>query len=164
MWKTKVLLKETAYYLEKYTRGRSRYYALFLRQCNNAMADLQGMKELDMSANLIMSKLIFKIRERFRGVACDIRENLKRKPNFNDVCSVEHQVKCLSDPVLGDIQTTERGIHSRRDVSAVKPNLKRENFATNVYTVNEQYRVTKETKQSNIRLVAMECYQFYQFK
>lgn len=42
-------------------------YALFLCGCNNAMTDLQDLKELDMSANLklILSKLLFKLRERF---------------------------------------------------------------------------------------------------
>lgn len=89
-------------------------YALVLCGCNNAMANLQDISELDMSANLkvIISKLPFKLRERFRSIACDIRENHKPPPNCNDiVCFVEHQVKLLSDPVFGDIQTSERGIH-----------------------------------------------------
>lgn len=57
-------------------------YALFLFGCNNSMADLQDIRELDMSANfeLILSKLPFKLRERFRLIAYDIRENQHRRP------------------------------------------------------------------------------------
>lgn len=85
-------------------------YALLLCGCNNAMSDL---RELDMSANLkvVISKLPFKLRERFRSIACGIHQKQKLKPNFNDVYFVKHQLKLLSDPVFRDIQTTERGMH-----------------------------------------------------
>lgn len=107
-------------------------YALFLRGCNNAMSDLQDMKELDMSANLkiIVSKLPFKLREKCRSSACDIWERHNRRPNFNDVVHfVEYQVKILSDPIFGDIQTTEREKQVKRDVYTAKSKLKRDNFA-----------------------------------
>ena len=80
---------------------------MFLRGCNNTMADLQDMKELDMSASLklILSKLPFKLRERFRLIAYDIREKQHCRQFFNDiVLFVEYQVKLLSDPVFGDVQ------------------------------------------------------------
>ena len=80
---------------------------MFLRGCNNTMADLQDMKELDMSASLklILSKLPFKLRERFRLIAYDIREKQHCRQCFNDiVLFVEYQVKLLSDPVFGDVQ------------------------------------------------------------
>lgn len=128
-------------------------YALFLCGCNNAMADLQDMRELDMSANLklVLSKLPFKLRDRFRLVAGDIRENQHRKPCFNDVVHfIECQVRLLSDPVFGDIQTAEKQMYIKRDESMVKPKVRRENFATNVCAVNKQRNETKETNHSNI--------------
>ena len=131
-------------------------YALFLRGCNNAMADLPDMKELDMAANLrvVISKLPFKLRERFRTVACDIRERQKRKPNFGDVVKfVEHQYKLLSDPIFGDILATEkRDVPIRRDGPkkdgyVTHPKLKKENFATNVCDVKEpQHKEKKATE------------------
>ncbi len=93
-------------------------YAMFLRGCNNAMHDLQDMRELDMSANLklVLSKLPFKLRERFRLVAYDIRENQHRRPCFNDVVRfLEHQVKLLSDPVFGELNPPERATHIKKD-------------------------------------------------
>lgn len=94
-------------------------HALFLRGCNNAMSYLPDMRELDMSANLkiIISKLPFKLREQFRSIACDMRETQNRTPNFTDVVHfVERQVKLLSDPIFGDINMTERGMHIKKDV------------------------------------------------
>jgi len=59
-------------------------YALFLRGCNNAMSDLRDMKELDMPANkkIVVSKLPFKLREKFRNSACDIHMRHNRRPNL----------------------------------------------------------------------------------
>lgn len=68
------------------------------------MYSLPDMEEVDMSANLkvVISKLPYKLRERFRGIACDIRETQRRKPNFNNVVHfVEKQVELLSDPISG---------------------------------------------------------------
>lgn len=95
-------------------------YALFLHGCDNAMADLQDMRELDMSANLklILSKLPFKLRERFRLTAYDIHEKQHRRSCFKDIVRfVEHQVKLLSDPVFGDIQTPEKWMYVRGDAT-----------------------------------------------
>ncbi len=54
-------------------------YALFLRGCCNAMADLKCMQELDMPTNMkaIILKLPFKFREKWRTAACDLMERQK---------------------------------------------------------------------------------------
>lgn len=52
---------------------------------------------------------------------------------------VEHHVKLLSDPVFGGIQTPVKRMYVKGDVSMVKPNVRRENFATNVCAVNNFY-------------------------
>lgn len=122
-------------------------YALFLRGCNNAMTDLQDMRELDMSANLklILSKLPFKLREKFRPVAYDIREK-HRRPCFNDVvCFVEHQVKLLSDPIFRDIQPPERGPYVKRDVSAIKPKTRKEQQMSMLLTNNNNIKKQKKS-------------------
>lgn len=140
-------------------------YALFLRGCYNAMSDLEDMKELDLPANLktIVSKLPFKLREKFRSSACGIRERQLRKPNFKDVVHfVEYEVKILSDPIFGDIQSTERERQVKRDVYTAKPRSKQGNFATNVCAVSKvQRRDTQEGKhrESNIGINCLFCLQ-----
>ena len=64
-------------------------YAFFLRGCNNVMSDLIFLNS-------------------FRSTACDIREKQRQKPNFNYVVwfVVEHEVKLLSDPILGSKEGT----------------------------------------------------------
>ena len=138
-------------------------YALFLCGCNNTMADLQEMRELNMSDNLklILSKLPVRLSERVRLIAYDIYENKHRRPCFNDIVRfVEYQVKLFSDPVYGDIQTSEKRISVKGDMSMVKPNVNSENFATNVCSVNEQHQhnETKEINQSISCLFSSLCH------
>lgn len=146
-------------------------YALFLHGCNNAMSDLQDMRELDMSANLnvVISKLPYKLNKQFRSLACDVREKQKRKPNFSDVVQfVEHQVKILSDPVFGDLPTTERGIHIKKDVDTENPKRKCDNITKMSKLRYEEKKVTKQSciQSSIIFLFCLqghfldECHQF----
>lgn len=62
-------------------------YALFLRGCCNAIADLQYMQELDRPTNMraVILKLPFKLREKWRTTACDIMERPKQRAKFSDV-------------------------------------------------------------------------------
>lgn len=113
-----------------------------------ALAEQEGMESYVKSQRKGFN---FILKERFRLVAYDILENQHCQPCFNDVVHfVEHQVKLLSDPVFGHIQPTERGFQVRRDVFAIKPKIRRENLATNVYAVNKQeQKQHKETKEIN---------------
>lgn len=57
--------------------GKALYsYALYLRSCCNAAQNCQYMSELDLPSNMkqIVSKLPYKLRERWRTVVCDIIE------------------------------------------------------------------------------------------
>lgn len=49
-------------------------YSLFLRGCSNAMNEVQYMFEMDMPANMltIVKKLPYKLRDRWRTIACEI--------------------------------------------------------------------------------------------
>lgn len=51
-------------------------YSLFLRECCNAMEDIEYMKELDMPANMrtVILKLPYKLREKWRTSACELLE------------------------------------------------------------------------------------------
>lgn len=86
-------------------------YALYLRSCSNAARNLQYMSELDSPSNMkqIITKLPYKLRERWRSVVCDIMEQTQQRPKFNDlVIFIEKQSKIMQDPVFGDIQDARR--------------------------------------------------------
>ncbi|XP_035988164.1 uncharacterized protein LOC118560795 [Fundulus heteroclitus] len=115
-------------------------YGLYLRSCNNAAQSFQYMSELDLPSNmkLIVSKLPYKLRERWRSVVCDIMEQTQQRPKFCDLVKfIEKQVKILQDPVFGDIQDVTKISQPRRvvaDLPHVKSGAKK-SFATTVSPV-----------------------------
>lgn len=82
-------------------------YALYLRGCLNAMEEIAYMDELNLSSNLklLISKLPYRLRERWRVEACNFQESTKQRATFKTLVEfIEKQVKILTDPVFGDIQ------------------------------------------------------------
>lgn len=82
-------------------------YSLFLTSCNNAMQDVNHLEELDNPTNLrvIVSKLPYKMRERWRVSAFDIQENSGRRAKFSDLVKfLNRQAKIALDPLFGDIR------------------------------------------------------------
>lgn len=94
-------------------------YSLFLRNCCNVMSELQHMQELDMPSNMrmVMTKLPYKFRERWRTTAHELLERQHRRAVFIDlVAFVERQVRILADPLFGDINdrpANKDGVSSR---------------------------------------------------
>ena len=81
-------------------------FSIFLRDCCNVMEDLQHMEEMNVPSNLrlMMMKLPYKLREKWRSVACDLQERRGYRAMFQDfVAFIERQVKILSDPLFGDL-------------------------------------------------------------
>lgn len=97
-------------------------YALFLTNCNNAMSDLEYLDEMENAANMrtVISKLPYRLRERFRSVAIDIQKK-DRRTKFEDVVSfVTKQAEMAAHPVFGEISgQTKR----QPEKSAVKKNI-----------------------------------------
>lgn len=82
-------------------------YALFLCGCCNVMEELHFMQELDIPTNMkvVISRLPFKLRERWRAKAHDIWEASNDRAHFPDmVAFLERHVRILSDPIFGDIE------------------------------------------------------------
>jgi len=148
-------------------------YALFLRGCCNAMADLQYMQELDMPTNMkaVILKLPFKLREKWRTAACDIMERQKRRAQFSDVVNfIEYQVKIISDPIFGSIQHVEmrptgkpKDVYKWKSPFQSKPKVKGDSFVTNVTKpiVGEIQRVNTEhlSRQSKSNATCLCCSQ-----
>lgn len=60
-------------------------YELCLAECCNAMEELRYLDELNMPANMkiIIQKIPYKLRERWRAKECSIFQTLGRRANFN---------------------------------------------------------------------------------
>ena len=138
-------------------------YSLFLRGCCNAMEELQYIQELDMPTNMrmIMTKLPFKLRERWRTTAHEVMERYNRRARFKDlVMFIERQVKIVSDPLFGDIQDTHCGSTGFKSINKSKSQSKfnrvrGNSFATNVTVVD----ATKGVRSSDLGHVCACCSQ-----
>lgn len=90
-------------------------FSLFLNSCFNAMNSVDYLEELDHPANMkaIVSKLPYKLKEKWRFKACELQDQSGRRAKFADlVCFVDKQAQVLSHPVFGslkDITPTVRG-------------------------------------------------------
>ncbi|KAL6491192.1 hypothetical protein MHYP_G00015370 [Metynnis hypsauchen] len=81
-------------------------FGLYLTGCRNAMADVAYMEELDNAVNMrsIISKLPYKMRERWRAIACGIFDKQQRRVKFSDLVDfVNKQAREASHPVFGSI-------------------------------------------------------------
>lgn len=97
-------------------------YALYLRGCCNTMGHLQEMHELNLPSNLklILSKLPYKLKEKWRTTAYELLEKNRKRAVFSDLVSfIETQAKILQDPLFGEIQETPRRIYSKPTVVTV---------------------------------------------
>lgn len=113
--------------------------SLFLRGCSNLTELIVHMKELDMPSNMrsIIMKLPYKLREKWRAVACELQEQTDQRAAFTDlVAFIEQQVKIASGPHFGNIQDLQSGTSSKASTS-IKLKKRRSTFATNVTAVKE---------------------------
>ena len=79
------------------------------------MQDLRIMEEPDLPSNMkqIITKLPFKLKDKWRSTACDIWERTGHKARFHNlVAFIEKQAKILLDPLFGDIQDVKSGAKS----------------------------------------------------
>lgn len=70
-------------------------FSLFLRGCSNLTEQVMYMRELDLPSNMqsIILKIPYKLREKWRNVACDLQER-RQRATFTDLVNfIERQVK-----------------------------------------------------------------------
>lgn len=115
-------------------------YALYLRSCCNAMQDLKMMEELDLPSNmkLIISKLPYRLKEKWRTTAYDILDRTGHRARFHDlVVFIEKQGKILLDPLFGDIQDRTK----TAAISKLPAKPKSSNFSTTVAVVTDDCNI-----------------------
>ena len=106
------------------------YFVIFLRSCCNAMEEMTCSHEINLSSNMkiLIMKIPFRLRERWRSYVCDFQERQKRRPQFSDLISfLERQMRIASDPVYGNIQ--DRPIRAT-ERPQIKAKSIRNSFAT----------------------------------
>lgn len=122
-------------------------FTLFLRGCCNTMDDVNYLQELNMTANLmaIIKKLPYRLREKWRTVACDFHERYNSRATFKNLVDfLERQVRIVTDPVYGDIKDTPSVSRDKKPKSQPQPK-KGSSFATTVTeTEKKPYKSTKE--------------------
>lgn len=118
-------------------------YSLFLTGINNAMQDINHLTEIETVANMrvVVSKLPYKLREKWRSYAFDIQETIGKRARFADLVRfINKQAKLAIDPVFGDLNETEEKGKFQPKVKTINTfKSKRSTFATSVSPVmNEQ--------------------------
>lgn len=81
-------------------------YALFLTGCKNTMGDLEFMEEMDNPTNMraVLSKLPYKMRERWRVIAFEIEEKGKGRARFSALVDfIDRQAKIVTNPLFGSV-------------------------------------------------------------
>nr|XP_057925588.1 uncharacterized protein LOC131127575 isoform X1 [Doryrhamphus excisus]XP_057925589.1 uncharacterized protein LOC131127575 isoform X1 [Doryrhamphus excisus] len=115
-------------------------FSLFLRGCSNLTEQFMYMKELDLPSNMrsIILKLPYKLREKWRNVACDLLERRGQRAVFTDLVTfIERQVKIASDPLFGNIQDSQRTNFKASNSNHTNQRKKQSSFATNVTEVQD---------------------------
>ncbi|KAL7883475.1 hypothetical protein SRHO_G00011330 [Serrasalmus rhombeus] len=132
-------------------------YALFLVGCHNTMEDVQFMEEMDNPTNMriVISKLPYKMRERWRVEAYELKEKRGDRARFADlVVFIDRQAKVAADPLFGDSldsRMAAKGKGKEREMP-VKGRVKGSSFTTNLYVKKEVHDVL--TKQTNVSKTA----------
>ncbi|MGL5901156.1 MAG: hypothetical protein ACRCZO_00585, partial [Cetobacterium sp.] len=140
-------------------------YALFLRGCFNTMQNIGSVVELETTFNMktIISKLPFKLRDRWRSVACEIQDKTKQRAKFLDIVQfIEKQAQIAIDPVFGDILDTSIKVAGKaqfKDSKQIRLQERGSSFVTTVANIGQSCDATKErnTRKSAFEKPCLFC-------
>lgn len=114
-------------------------YALFLIGCRNTMDDIEFMEEMDDPTNMrvVISKLPYKMREKWRITAFEIHEAGRGHARFSHLVNfIDRQAKVALDPLFGDViespQTFKGKEKATKERSVKKTGHRESMFATGV--------------------------------
>ena len=110
------------------------------------MEDVSYMHELDMPANMqaiIVIKMPYRLRDKWRTMACDLRRKTKSYLFKDMVNFLERQVKIVTEPLFGDIKDAKNQ-NSRRSKTQPHSRIKGNIFATTVTVAEKNIGGSKE--------------------
>ncbi len=77
-------------------------FAIFLRSCCNAMENMKYSHEINLSSNLkiLVMKILYNLRERWRSFVWEFQENRNNRPQFNPLGSevILGPLRCFDMP------------------------------------------------------------------
>jgi hypothetical protein len=128
-------------------------FAVFLRECGNTMKDFDYMQEMNHASNiqLLVSKLPYKLRDKWRTLTDCIQEEQGMMVTFDDLVKfVEKQARILSNPVYGDVQGSVRKQDEKdsRRKDETKQRGKRASFAISIDSPSSPDVVTSQPEKS----------------
>lgn len=131
-------------------------YALFLIGCRNTMNDVQFMDEMDNPSNMktVISKLPFKLKERWRNRAYEIQTKTGRRARFSDLVGfISWQAKACNDPLFGDILDVSLEGKGKPKTNIKRTSPRSSSFATSVSVAGglRDGPQTRDQKHSPIR-------------
>nr|XP_021329205.1 uncharacterized protein LOC110439111 [Danio rerio] len=115
-------------------------YAMFLIGCRNSMEDIEFLEEMDNPTNMrtVISKLPYKLKERWRVEAFELKERRGRRARFADLVSfIDRQAKIAIDPLFGNISDSRPNTAGKLDLREKQPARKEvrgSSFAISVAT------------------------------
>ena len=136
-------------------------FALYLRGCCNAMEEITYMEELDLSSNLkaLVTKLPYKIREKWRSEVCVLQEKRNVKVRFCDLVRfLEYQVKILTNPVFGNIQDPTSP-KPQKPNTYKRPKSTGSSFATSISNIDQdsQSSQSQDSSQATNKPFCLFC-------
>ena len=145
-------------------------YSVFLTGCLNAMNSVQYLEELNHPVNMkaILSKLSFKLQERWRIKAFELQERNGPRAKFSDLVEfVSYQSRILSHPLFGNLNlnlTQARRAGSSQESKPIpykdrRPKGGYSGFATSVETATHSTtkQVVSEGANKTQRKTSKEC-------
>lgn len=124
-----------------------RSYVIFLKSCHNTMQEMNYVSDLEAPSSLkiIVSKLPFKLRDKWRASACNIYDKHRQRPTLKDLIAfIDKQSRIMLDPIFGEVQY--KMVEPRQSKVVLKSN-RESNFATSALPmyVSEQRNVNLQT-------------------
>lgn len=117
-------------------------FSVFLNGCLNTMETVDYMEEMDYPANMstVLSKLPYKLKEKWRVKACDVQDKENRPAKFVDLVQfIDKQARILSHPAFGNLKDSPMNKPSHTFVPAIgmKTKQSKSGFATSVTAVSQ---------------------------
>ncbi|XP_072171980.1 uncharacterized protein [Diadema setosum] len=108
-------------------------YSLFVTELSNLAKDLQLEQEINHTQHIkmVISKLPFKLRDKWRYTVDTIQEVHEEPLTFADVVRfVSRQSRIVNNPLYGDITGTPKSGEGRANPSKATPSKPRQSFST----------------------------------
>ncbi|KAI2644916.1 DNA repair protein RecO [Labeo rohita] len=139
-------------------------YAMFLIGCRISMEDIEFLEEMDNPTNLrtVISKLPYKMKERWRVEAFELKERRGRRARFADLVSfIDLQAKIAIDPLFGNISDSRpntAGKMNLREKQPARKEVRGSSFAISVATEkNKDSAQSKEVSCMEVPITKESC-------